>query len=196
MKRRALTTGRFDFEAGGSLPSARIVYYTSERDYNPGDKVVWICHALTGNANPEDWWSGMVGEGKFIDTSRYYVVCVSMIGSCYGECCPATVNPATGRPYLLDFPRTTVRDIVSAEILVRKALGIDRIDYLIGPSIGGFQAVEWSVMEPDVILNAIFLATDVRATPFLTAFNESQRMALRADPRSWLPSQSTAEPKG
>lgn len=182
MVRHVLKSGRFDFEAGGSLPSIDIAYYTPDREYVPGDTVVWICHALTGNANPEDWWPEMVGEGRFFDTSRQYVVCVSMIGSSYGECNPATVNPATGRPWLLDFPETTVRDLVQAEIRVRKALGIERIDCLMGPSIGGFQAVEWSVIEPDVIGTAIFLATDVRATPFLTAFNESQRMALMADP--------------
>ena len=182
MVRHILKSGRFDFEAGGSLPSIDIAYYTSDRDYVPGDRVVWICHALTGNANPEDWWADMVGDGKFFDTTRDFVVCVSMICSSYGACCPATINPATGKPWLLDFPETTIRDLVNAEIRVRKALGIGKIDLLMGPSIGGFQAVEWSVMEPDVIGTAVFLATDVRATPFLTAFNESQRMAIKADP--------------
>lgn len=182
MVRHVLHSGRFDFEAGGSLPSVDIAYYTSDREYVPGDKVIWICHALTGNANPEDWWPEMVGDGKYFDTSTSFVVCVSMIGSCYGECSPATINPATGKPWLLDFPDTTVRDMVEAEIRVRKALGIEKIDLLMGPSIGGFQAVEWTVMEPDVIDTAVFLATDVRAMPFLVAFNESQRMALTADP--------------
>ena len=182
MKRRKLTTGRFEFEAGGSLDSAEIVFYTSPREYRPGDKVVWLCHALTGNADPEDWWPGMVGSGKVIDTSDCYVVCVSMLCSAYGACGPASINPATGRPWLLDFPRTTVRDMVKAEILVRKALGIESIDVLLGPSIGGFQAVEWAIMEPDVIRRLILLATDARTTPFLTAYNESQRMAIKADP--------------
>ena len=173
--------GTFTFEAGGSVESPDIVYYTSECPYTPGRKVVWVCHALTGNADPSDWWSGFVGPGKPIDTDKFFVVCASMIGSAYGEFGPATVNPATGKPWLLDFPKVTVRDIVKADILVRKALGIDKIDLMLGPSIGGFQTVEWLVTEPEVIREAVLLATDFRATPYLTAFNESQRMALLAD---------------
>ena len=171
----------FELEAGGRLERLELVYHTSSREYRPGEKVVWICHALTGNSNPMDWWPGMVGPGLIFDTDKYYVVCVSMIGSPYGLTCPVSTNPATGKPYLLDFPKYTVRDIVRAIILVRESLGIETIDLLIGPSIGGFQALEWVIMEPDRIRKAIFLATSVRATPFLTAFNESQRMALLAD---------------
>lgn len=173
---------RFDFEAGGSLDGIDIAYHTSPREYTKGEKVIWICHALTGNSDPEDWWNEMVGPGRFLDTDKYYIVCVAMIGSPYGECSPATINPSTGKPYLLDFPKTTVRDMVNATILVRKALGIESVDLLMGPSIGGFQAVEWMIMEPDVIKSSVLLATNVIATPYLTAFNESQRMALYADP--------------
>lgn len=172
---------RFEFECGGFIDSPDLVYFTSPRDYKPGEKVVWVCHALTGNSNPEDWWPEMVGPGCLFDPDRYFIVCVSMLCSPYGECNPATINPATGRPYLLDFPKTTVRDVVNANICVRKHLGIEKIDMMLGPSIGGFQTVEWTCMEPDVILNSVFLATSVKALPFLTAFNESQRMALRAD---------------
>lgn len=124
----------------------------------------------------------MVGKGTLIDVDRYYVVCVSMICSSYGECSPATIDPATGKPYLLSFPDTTIRDMVRANILVRKHLGIEKIDLMIGPSIGGFLTYEWAVMEPEVIKNAFFLATANRVPPFLTAFNESQRMAMLADP--------------
>ena len=123
----------------------------------------------------------MVGPGKFFDPGECYVVCAAMICSPYGECGPFTTNPTTGKPWLLDFPRTTVRDIVASNIRVRKHLGIEKIDILVGPSIGGFQAVEWAVMEPDRVESAVFLATDTRVSPLVTAFNESQRMALRAD---------------
>lgn len=173
---------RFDFEAGGHLDSIDILYHTSDRPYRKGDKVVWVCHALTGNSNPEDWWPTMVGKGLLFDPDVVYVVCVSMIGSPYSACSPATINPATGKPYLLDFPRTTIRDIVKANAMVRKHLGIEKINLMLGPSIGGFQTLEWVIMEPDVIEKAVFLATAMRATPYLTAFNESQRMALKADP--------------
>lgn len=173
---------RFDFEDGGSLDSLDLVYHTSDRPYSPDEKVVWVCHALTGNSNPEDWWPTMVGKGLLFDPDKVYVVCVSMLCSPYGECGPSTINPATGKPYLFDFPRTTVRDIVNANILVRKHLGICTIDLLLGPSIGGFQTLEWVIMEAEVIKKAVFLATAMRGTPYMTAFNESQRMALLADP--------------
>ena len=191
MMRRCQHTfpGRFDFEAGGHMDDITLVYHTSDRELTPSDKVVWVCHALTGNSNPEDWWPGLLGDGKLFDPQKYFIVCVSMLGSPYGACCPATVNPATGKPYLLDFPKTTVRDMVRAANMVRQHLGIERIDMMLGPSIGGFQALEWAIMEPDVVKNVVFLATSMRATPYLTAFNESQRMALRADP-TFLQAQS------
>ena len=171
----------FRFEAGESLSPMRIVFHRSDHARREGEKVIWICHALTANSDPEDWWPQMVGSGKLIDTDRYFVVCVNMLCSPYGSAGPASPC-AGGDPYLMSFPRTTVRDMVNANILVRKYLGIDKIDLLIGPSIGGFQAYEWAVMEPDVIGKAAFLATEAKCSPYLTAYNEAQRMALRADP--------------
>lgn len=182
VRRHFVSNEPFVFEMGGRVDSATLVFYTSDREYKPGDKVLWICHALTGNANPEDWWPQMVGPGMLLDPDEYYVVCASMVCSPYGAFCPATPDPASGRPYLLDFPQTTIRDIVQANIRVRRHLGIEKIDLLVGPSIGGFQAVEWAVTEPDLICKAVFLATDIRVSPFVTAFNESQRMAIKADP--------------
>ncbi len=172
----------FSFEAGGELPALEIVYYTSEHERAEGEKVIWICHALTGNADPSDWWPEMVGEGRLIDTSRYYVVCVNMLCSAYGSPGPRSIDPATGRPYFFSFPMTTIRDIVKANSLIRKHLGIAQIDLLIGPSVGGYQAAEWAVMEAGVIKEVVLLATEVRISPYLTAYNESQRMALEADP--------------
>ncbi|HBH20592.1 MAG TPA: homoserine O-acetyltransferase [Rikenellaceae bacterium] len=172
----------FVFESGERIPEMDLVYHTSDRDYKPGDKVLWICHALTANSNPEEWWAQMVGNGRLFDPDLYYIVCVNMLCSPYGSSGPASINPTTGKPYLMTFPQVTVRDIVNANILVRKHLGIDQIDLMVGPSIGGFQALEWVIMEPDVVKEAVFLATATRVTPFMTALNESQRMALLADP--------------
>ena len=182
MQRHEFRTGPFTFEAGGRLEQVDVVYYTSPRPYREGEKVIWINHALTANADPEDWWPEMVGEGKVIDPSIHYVVCVASLCSSYSLCGPSSVNPATGRAWLLDFPKTTIRDMAQMEILVRKHLGIASIDLLIGPSIGGFRAIEWCIMEPEAIRNAVFLATEPRTTPYLTAYNESQRMAIRTDP--------------
>lgn len=179
-----ISNATFQFEAGGRLDVVKIVYHRSEEPWKRGDrrKVVWICHALTANSDPCDWWPEMVGQGRLLDTNKYFVICVNMLASPYGSSGPSSVNPDTGRPYFFDFPSVTVRDIVQANELVRRHLGIDKIDLIIGSSIGGFQAIEWSIMYPEAIANAVFMATSARVTPWLTAFNESMRMALEADP--------------
>lgn len=174
----------FEFEAGGHIRGLKVIYHCSERIWKKGDerKVIWICHALTANSDAEDWWPELVGPGKLFDTEKYFVVCANMLGSAYGSSGPSTVNPETGKPYFLDFPKITVRDIVKANDLVRCHLGISHIDLMIGGSIGGFQSLEWSIMEPEVIRKAVYIACGARVTPWLTAFNESMRMALEADP--------------
>lgn len=173
----------FHFEAGGEISGLKIIYHTSDNLKNADKlKVIWICHALTANSDPTDWWPELVGPGKFFDTDEYLIVCVNMLGSAYGSSGPSTINPETGQPYYFDYPRITVRDIVNANILVRKHLSISKIDLIIGGSIGGFQALEWAIMEPEVIKNAAFIATSSRTTPWLTAYNESMRLALEADP--------------
>lgn len=182
--------GVFDFEAGGSLRGLQVAYHASDRPFGsvPGPdgadvrKVVWICHALTADSDASDWWPDLVGPGKLFDTERYFVICCNMLGSCYGSSGPASIDPSTGRPYYLTFPRVTVRDIVRSQNLVREHLGIPKIDFLIGASIGGFQALEWTLMYPDAVRQAVFMATLPRVTPWLTAFQETQRMALDADP--------------
>ena len=166
-------------EAGGQLKDAHIVFHTSACRTG---RVIWICHALTANSDPEDWWPEMVGPGKTIDTETNRVVCVNMLGSAYGSEGPARVNPDTGKPWLLDFPKVTVRDTVSALIAVRKHLGIKKIDLLIGASNGGFHAIEWAVTEPELFRRCLFLCTSPRISPYMGATIEAQRMALEADP--------------
>ena len=179
--------GPFEFETGVALDGIRIVYHTSPVSYVPGKdgrKVIWICHALTANSDAEDWWPDFVGPGKLFDTDRYFVVCVNMLGSPYGSSGPASLRGASGSGarYYFDFPKISVRDIVKASILVRRHLGVSGIDLIVGSSIGGFQALEWCIMEPDIISEAVFIACNARVTPWMTAYNESQRMALEADP--------------
>lgn len=169
----------FLLEAGGILPELDVTYHVSGEYI--GQPVVWVCHALTANSDAEDWWPEMVGPGRCLDTNRYFVVCVNMIGSPYGSTSPLSINPATDKPYLIDFPRVTVRDIVRANILVRKHLNIQKVDLLVGSSIGGFQAVEWAIQEPDIFLNALFIATGARVNAWISATLEAQRMALEAD---------------
>ena len=171
----------FCFEAGGSLDGFQVVFHTSKKAYNGTDKVIWVCHALTADSDVEDWWPQLAGPGKLLDMERYFIVCVNMPGSPYGTSGPASIDPATGKPFLLDFPKVTIRDMIAATIAVRKHLGIGRVDLLVGSSIGGFQAGEWAVTEPDVIRKLALIATDVRISPWLSAQAEAQRMALEAD---------------
>lgn len=174
----------FEFEAGGSIRGLRVVYHCSEKPWQKDDsrKVIWICHALTANSDAQDWWPELVGPGRLFDTEKYFVVCANMLGSAYGSSGPASVNPETGSPYYFDFPKVTVRDIVRANDLVRRDLGIERIHLMVGGSIGGFQSIEWTIMEPDIFDKAVFIACGARVTPWLTAWEESQRLALEADP--------------
>ena len=182
----------FAFEAGGSVSGIEVIYHTSDRDYKKGDRVVWVCHALTANSNPEDWWPEMVGKGCYIDPNKDYVVCVNIFASPYGTTGPRDWCEGSNRPAdssksskgasPLDFPKVTVRDMARLFPIVRKYIGIESIDLLVGSSIGGFQALEWAIIEPEVIQRAAFIATAPRVTPWLGAWMESQRMAIEADP--------------
>ena len=167
----------FQLEAGGSLDSLTICYHTSCEER--GDKpVIWICHALTANSNPEEWWDTLVGKGLLFDTEKYYIVCANIIGSCYGTTGPTTYPKAP----LRNFPLVTIRDLVRAHDLLREHLGIDKVDLLIGGSNGGFQSVEWAASFPDRIKNLCLIATSAIVSPWCTATLEAQRMAIKADP--------------
>ncbi len=141
-----------------------------------------MCHALTANSDPVDWWPGLVGEGFTIDPADYFIVCANMLGSCYGTTGPTSNNPATGKPYGLDFPLVTTRDMARAHRLLADHLGIDRVRLIIGGSMGGQQALEWCCLQPERFDLLCALATNARHSPWGIACNETQRMALRADP--------------
>ena len=170
---------RFITESGESIEPLEICYHHTD-NYTPGKRVIWICHALTANSNPLEWWEGLVGPGKLFDTEKFYIICANVLGSCYGSSGPASYNKE-GKRYLLGFPQVTVRDRVRAHNLLREALGIEKIDLITGGSIGGFQALEWAVTYPDIIKGLVLIACSARVSPWATAFNESQRMALLAD---------------
>lgn len=180
IKRLLVTEETFEFEAGGSLDHLPIVYHISREYRGAGDKVIVICHALTANSDAEEWWPQLVGPGKLLDTKKYFILCVNMLGSPYGSGGPASTKP-DGTPYLFDFPKVTVRDMIRASIKVREHLGVDHIDLLVGSSIGGFQAFEWAVMEPDIVKKVAFMATAPRISAWISSTMESQRMALEAD---------------
>jgi len=143
--------------------------------------VVWICHALTANSDAIDWWPGLVGPGKLIDTNKFYVVCSNMLGSSYGSTNPTSTNPATSKPYRDTFPLVSIRDMVMSFRMLADFLKIDKIHCCIGGSTGGMQVVEWAIIDPKRFEYTAMIACDARFSPWGIAFNESQRMALLSD---------------
>jgi homoserine O-acetyltransferase len=171
----------FRTETGAILPEIEIAYSTWGKLNPSGDNVLWVCHALTANSDVESWWPGMVGEGLLFDPEKYFIVCANVLGSCYGTTGPAYVNPQTGKQWLHDFPLITVRDLVNVHEILRKHLDIKKIHTIIGASIGGYQALEYSIMFPDIIDRLILLASGAKQTPWALAFSESMRLAMQAD---------------
>jgi homoserine O-acetyltransferase len=128
-----------------------------------------------------DWWQGFFGEGNFFNPDEHFVVCANILGSPYGTSNPLSVNPDTNEPYYLSFPQFTIRDVVKAHQILADSLGIDNIHILIGGSLGGQQALEWSIDQPERIKNLILVATNAKHSPWGIAFNESQRLAITSD---------------
>ncbi len=172
---------QFITETGFLLPGLEIAYSTYGKLNKTADNVIWICHALTANSDVEAWWPGMVGEGLLFDTGKYFIVCANVLGSCYGTTGPASVNPETGKPWLRDFPLITVRDLVNVHEILRNHLVIKKIHTVIGASIGGYQALEYTIMFPELIERLIVLASGTKQTPWALAFSESMRLAMEAD---------------
>lgn len=188
-------TETFPLELGGKIDNLRIAYHTYGKLNPEGDNVIWVCHALTANSDVADWLPGTVTSGGFLDPDRWFVVCANIIGSPYGTTAPLSVNPATGRAYYLDFPKITIRDMVKAHQWLASHLGISRIHSLVGCSVGGFQAIEWAVDEPDRFDKLILVASSEKASPWTIAIDETQRMAIKAD-ASWGEPRPDAAMKG
>jgi len=173
----------FITETGASL-QLTIAYKTYGRLHADKRNVVWICHALTANADAESWWPGVVGTGCAIDPEKHFIICANILGSHYGTTGPLSIDPATNAPYCSTFPLITIRDMVRAHILLRQHLGIDRILLLAGGSMGGYQALEWALMEKELIQNLLLLATAAAESAWGIAIHTAQRMAIEAD-ESW-----------
>jgi homoserine O-acetyltransferase len=172
----------FTTEGGAVFRNLEIGYHTWGTLNKEKDNVIWVCHALTANSDVEAWWPGMVGRDLAFDTGKYFIVCANILGSCYGTTGPLSVNPETGKPWLNDFPVITVRDVVNMHEILRDHLGIRSISMIIGASIGGYQALEYSIMHPGLIRGLVFIASSAKQSPWAIAFNESQRLSIVADP--------------
>lgn len=175
IKRKFLTEG------GSIFHNLEIAFDTWGKLNEQKNNVIWVCHALTANSDVSSWWPGIIGENKAFDTEKYFIVCANILGSCYGTTGPMSVNPQTGSEWMDDFPVITVRDVVNLHEILRVHLGINEIHTIIGSSIGGYQALEYSIMYPAIIKRLIFIASSARQSPWAIAFNESQRLSIEAD---------------
>ncbi len=175
-----ITLENFRLECGESISELILSYQTFGKLNAKKDNVVWVCHALTANTDVLDWWSGLFGEDQLFDPEKYFIICVNSPGSCYGSTGPATPLK-NKRPKLENFPLLTVRDASKAFDQVRKALNLNRIYLLIAGSLGGQQALEWSIAQPNLFENLVLVATNAQHSPYGIAFNESQRLAIQAD---------------
>ncbi len=180
----------FAMKRGGALHGARMAYETwGTLDAARGNAVLVItglspdAHAASNAGNTEPgWWEPMIGPGKPIDTERRFVVCVNALGSCKGSTGPASIDPATGAPYRLAFPELSVEDGADAAAHVVRALGIERLDCVIGNSMGGMTALALLARHPGIARRHVNISGAARALPFSIAIRSLQREAIRLDP--------------
>ncbi len=178
-------------KSGKSLGPIDVAYETYGSLNENGDNAILICHALSGDAHVagfnsnEDkkagWWDNMVGPGKGIDTDKYFVICSNCLGGCSGTTGPGDINPATGKPYGLDFPIITMEDMVEVQRLLVEKLGIKSLLCVVGGSMGGMQVMQWSVSYPDLVKSAIVVASSTRLNPQAIAFDAVGRHCILAD---------------
>jgi homoserine O-acetyltransferase/O-succinyltransferase len=190
----------FKLECGGSLEQLTVEYETYGTLAPARDNVILICHALSGDAHVAGWdvnakndprlswrqthpgwWDAVIGPGKPIDTTRFFVVCANVLGSCYGTTGPQSIDPATGKQYGLRFPMVTVSDWVRMEHRLIAHLGIDRLYAVIGGSLGGQQALEWSLRYPEMVGKCIIMASGPKLPAQGLGFNAVARHAIMHD---------------
>ncbi|KUO39767.1 MAG: homoserine O-acetyltransferase [Hadesarchaea archaeon DG-33-1] len=184
--------GKLKLEGGKKFGPVTLAYETYGDLNKERSNAILICHALSGDAHvagwhegdrKPGWWDGVVGPGKTFDTERYFVICSNVLGGCKGSTGPSSINPATGKPYGLEFPIITVSDMVNAQKKLIDHLGIKQLLAVVGGSLGGMQVLQWTISYPDMVRFAIPIATAARSSPLQIAFNEVRRRAVMADPK-------------
>jgi homoserine O-acetyltransferase len=194
-ERRFHTVGHgrsFQLEGGGALPEVQIAYETWGRLDAAADNAVLVCHALTGDSHAAGrsgpghatpgWWDALIGPGRCLDTDRFFVVCVNVLGGCQGTTGPASIDPRTERPYGSAFPVVSIRDSVRTQASLADELGVRRWRSVVGGSMGGMQALEWGVMFPDRVASLVLASTTAQASAQQIAWSHIGRSAITADP--------------
>ena len=190
--KRAHFTSPLYLESGRILEPYDIVYETYGKLNDAKDNVVLICHALSGSHHAAGkyegdrkagWWDGLIGDGKAIDTSKYFVISSNVIGSCFGSTGPMSGQYPSNEPYRLKFPVVTIKDMVKAQMHLLSKLGIHKLEAIVGGSMGGMQALQFAVDYPNIAKSVIALATTYATRPWTIAFNKVAVEAIRRDPR-------------
>ena len=179
-------------KSGASLAGYELVYETYGTLNAARSNAVLVCHALNashhvagthaGQDKSEGWWDNLVGPGKPLDTNRFFVIGVNNLGSCFGSTGPMQTNPTTGRPWGADFPVVTVEDWVDAQARLLDRLGIQTLAAVLGGSLGGMQALSWTLRHPERVGECIAVATAPNLSAQNIAFNEVARRAIITDP--------------
>ncbi|HEV7138975.1 MAG TPA: homoserine O-acetyltransferase [Steroidobacteraceae bacterium] len=199
-RRYARLPDPFPMWRGGVLHGAQIAYETWGRLNAAGDNAVLLftglspsAHAASSPQDPgEGWWQRMLGPGLALDTDRLFVICVNSLGSCFGSTGPASIDPATGRTYRLAFPDLAVEDIARGGYEVARSLGIQRVDTVMGPSLGGMVVLAYAALFPGAARRLISISGTLAASPFAIALRSIQREAITVDP-DWRHGNYTAD---
>jgi len=181
----------FVTESGFTIYEPVVAYQTWGELNESRDNAVLVCHALTGNTAVNEWFGGLFGPGKTLDPRQQFIICINSLGSCYGTSGPASRNPDTGKPYRIDFPVITIRDMVRLQQRMLDELGISRIELVIGGSMGGMQALEWCIMD-DRPQSAVLVGMGKAHRPWAIGISHTQRQAIYNDP-NWKDGYYTAE---
>ena len=172
---------KFEFENGATINQAPVSYKTWGKLNDDGTNAIIVCHALTGNPDLDEWWGGMLGPGKALDTDRFLVVAANIIGSPYGTVSPLSIDPETAQPYGGHFPEATIRDTVALHKCLLDHLGVKQLAMAIGGSMGGMQVLEWGYYG-DYVRALVPIAVGGRHSAWCVAWGEAQRQAIYADP--------------
>jgi len=174
----------------GHLESPTIVYETwGELNFQKDNGILLFtglspsAHAASSEVDPSSgWWEQMVGESKPIDTTKYFVICINSLGSCFGSTGPTSINPETGEPYRLDFPVLTIEDIARSGHEVVKSLGLDRLHSVVGASMGGMTSIAYAILFPEIAESVVSISGSARAAPFAISLRSLQREIIQSDP--------------
>ena len=188
-------TDPFPLENGATLRNLEIAYHSWGKLNENGDNVIWICHALTANSNAAEWWPGLIGEGLAFDTNEYFVVCANILGSCYGTTGPVSFDDRLQKPFFHLFPFITIRDMVNAHQVLAEKIGIKKIQLLVGGSMGGYQVLEWTLLQPELISRLFLLSTSAKESAWGIGIHTAQRKAIELDP-TWKEESKMAGAEG